>query len=175
MVRVTRVTALVWVTGSLVLAYSVSCGSSGEGPGTSSSVDGGVPLTNNEGGAGSPDGGAAQNNDQQCAPLDTQACETCCARHHQTGAGALTQALANCLCGPPVGKTGTCQSECANSDCSTSDAAAPPQSGDSCDTCERSNVLPDGGGGCGPAISSACGANSDCVALFQCWDLCAKQ
>jgi hypothetical protein len=164
------------MTGSLGLALNVSCGSSGDGGGGStSSLDGGVPLVNSDGGFVPPDAGpAAQNGDEQCAGSDPNACELCCSRRHQNGANVLTQALADCICGAPIGKTGTCQSECANSDCSASNEAGAPAQGDPCDTCERANVLADGGGACGPPISNACGQSQDCIGLFACWGLCAK-
>ena len=96
----------------------------------------------------------------------SDACYTCCANNHATGANIWDNAFFGCICGAQ----GLCQTQCANTDCSSSNDAGYPEAGDPCDICETNVTGADGG--CSPSINSACNASADCVAFDNCVNNC---
>lgn len=142
--------------------------SSGSGSGGSSSSGGG-----SGGGSGSSSGGSADGgvSDNACDMMSTDdACYNCCANNHTSGANIWNTAFYDCICSPPNGNQGLCQTQCANTDCSSSADAGAPEAGDPCDTCETDVTGADGG--CTPGITSACNASADCVAFNNCVNNC---
>jgi hypothetical protein len=148
-------------------AASSSSGSGSSSGGSSSS--GGV----SGGGSGSSSGGSADGgvSDTACDMMSTSdACYTCCANNHVSGANIWNTAFFDCICAAPNGTQGLCQSQCANTDCSSSADAGSPDAGDPCDICETDVTGADGG--CTPSINSACTASADCVAFDNCVNNC---
>jgi hypothetical protein len=156
----------------LNVACSGSATTSGNGSGTS--PDSGA-STGEAGNAGSSSGGssgggagdAGTNPDNACAALSTTACSDCCINNHQSGSTVVDNAFYDCVCGPS-----NCQTQCAQTDCSSSADAGFAEAGDPCDLCEQQAAPADGGGACGPQITAACNASADCVAFFQCENNC---
>ena len=97
-------------------------------------------------------------------------CYTCCANNHPSGADTWDNAFFDCICAAPNGTQGLCQTQCANTDCSSSADAGYPDAGDPCDICETDVTGADGG--CTPSITSACTASADCVAFANCANNC---
>jgi hypothetical protein len=182
MVRVSRVTALVVLTSSVLIAYGAACsstttGSSGPNDGPTHGTDASSSSPGKDASTGGSDAGGGQDaapgddastGDNPCAKLSGDQCGSCCEDHHQNGANTFYNAFFGCLCGAQ----GKCQTQCAQTDCSDQQDAALPQQGDPCDQCEMTNAPDDGGGACGPSISAACSGSADCKALLDCWDQC---
>lgn len=97
------------------------------------------------------------------------ACYTCCANNHASGADIWNNAFFACIC-DGNGTQGLCQTQCANTDCSSSGDAGYPDAGDPCDICETNATNADGG--CAPSIDTACNASADCVAFNNCVNNC---
>jgi hypothetical protein len=81
-------------------------------------------------------------------------CTNCCATAHQTGANTFYGTLIDCLC------TGSCGTQCAQTLCNQTNPAQPDTT---CNACIQAN-----GGSCQNAVTSACGADPDCMAFEQC-------
>jgi hypothetical protein len=118
--------------------------------------------------AGQAGDAMATNPDEACAAMsDAAACSNCCLSNHPSGASVVTSAFYGCVCTPA-----NCQTQCAQTDCSSSPDAGYPEAGDPCYVCEEQAAPYDGGGACGPQITAACNASTDCVAFFHCEDNC---
>jgi hypothetical protein len=167
--------------GSTGLGGSSSGGGSGGGDSATSSGSGGGSGSGGSsssgggsgGGSGSSSGGAADGgvSDNACDMMtDAGACYGCCANNHTSGANTWNTAFFGCICAAPNGTQGLCQTQCANTDCSSSQDAGYPEAGDPCDLCETNATAPDGG--CAPSINSACSASPDCVAFNNCVNNC---
>ncbi|MDP9033990.1 MAG: hypothetical protein M3O50_04230, partial [Myxococcota bacterium] len=102
--------------------------------------------------------------------LTAVGCTQCCAQHHPAGDPVYNTAFDDCFCAPPNGVSGLCQTQCANSDCSSLPDAAPSVTGDPCDNCVQP-LLADGGT-CRLQINSACQPSPDCVLYERCIDQC---
>jgi hypothetical protein len=148
-------------------------------PSAGGSVDSGVLATPVDSGATTPppktpkpDSGTAVDagsGDLQCYGQASDACYNCCVTNHPGGSTIYENAFYDCVCGPPVGTNGVCQSQCAQTDCSeTGDAG--PVTGDPCDTCENAAV--GDAGPCTALVNTACSASADCVAFSNCQDQC---
>jgi hypothetical protein len=150
--------------GDSAASSSSGSGSSSGGSSSSSGVSGG---------SGSSSGASADGSvsDTACDMMSTgDACYTCCANNHPSGADTWNKAFFDCICAPPNGTQGLCQSQCVNTDCSSSADAGYPDAGDPCDICETDVTGADGG--CTPSINSACTASADCVAFDNCVNNC---
>src|SRR5260370_1397653 len=124
-------------SGSGAMAISGGLGAHSGGSGASASGAGT--------GTGSPSGDAGAGSDLACIVLTTSAaCDTCCTNNHPVGEQAYQDAIGNCICGPPNGTNGVCQTQCAQTDCS-SDQDASSITGDPCDLCQTQAVDGDGG------------------------------
>jgi hypothetical protein len=150
---------------------------SGGGSGSSSGSGGGTTSSSSGGGSGSSSGGTADDagagadaNDMVCDIMPTDdGCWTCCENNHPSGSTTYENAFYDCVCGPPVGTNGVCQTQCASTDCSNNDDSGAPQPGDPCDTCESNATNPDGG--CASALATAC-TTPDCLAFSNCVNNC---
>jgi len=145
--------------------------SSGDNGGTGGGNNGGGTDGNTGGNTGGdPDGGSAPaGSDSACAAMATgDACGMCCDNNHAAGIKILDDAYGSCLCGA----SGVCQTQCAKSDCSMDQNAPAPTAGDACDKCEQTNAPGDGSGKCDKAADTACNADTDCAALYKCYDSC---
>jgi hypothetical protein len=148
---------------------SGSSSGSGSGGGSSSSGggdDGGIKPQD----AGSvPDSSVA---DLACDSMSTDdLCVACCTNNHPSGSMTYDNALYDCVCGPPVGTQGICQSQCASTDCSAAADAGSSEAGDPCDVCTSQSVASDGGA-CASSVNSMCGQDPDCLAFSNCVDNC---
>lgn len=148
---------------------ATSSGSSGgSGSGGSSGSGGGSGSGSGSSSGGAADGGISDNGCDMMT--DAEACYGCCANNHPSGANTWNTAFFGCICGAASGTQGVCQTQCANTDCSSSQDAGYPEAGDPCDLCETNATAPDGG--CTPSIESACKASPDCVAFDNCVSNC---
>jgi hypothetical protein len=148
-------------SGSGAMAISGSQGThSGGSSGGESGASAGTGSTS--------DAGAVS--DLSCAQLSATACDTCCTDNHPVGEQAYQDAVDNCICGPPNGTNAVCQTQCAQTDCS-SDQDASSVTGDPCDLCQTQAVDGDGGA-CVTQVNAACQAVVDCVAFIACEDQC---
>lgn len=167
--------AMLALSGALAAGTLTSaCSSKAGGVTTPSDSPEGGPAAAGDGGrshvpAGDGGGAPPTGPDTACA-AQPQTCVKCCETAHPTGLATSTAAFDKCICGPPVGVDGTCQTACAKSDCDPSPNAAATVPGDPCDVCET-NATGDGGA-CVASIDKACNADPDCVALTQCMDQC---
>jgi hypothetical protein len=149
--------------GSSSGSSSGSSGASSSGSsGTSSS---GGSTSSSSGSSGATDAGTDP--DLACYSMGSDACETCCENNHPSGSTIYDDAWSNCLCA-----TNTCETVCAQTDCSDSDDAGVSQSGDPCDLCQQQYLPDDGGGACGPPVNTACNGSADCIAYSNCSDNC---
>jgi hypothetical protein len=98
--------------------------------------------------------------DQDCKSQGP-GCINCCSCFHAHGVATYNAAEAACVC-----QASACQTACASSLCAS--PPANPAHGDACDTCVAGALGADAGGGCSAAITAACDADSDCVALSRC-------
>jgi hypothetical protein len=147
---------------------TASSGGAGSGSGGSSSSGGGSSGGSGSSSGGSTDGGVSDN---ACDMMtDGEACYECCSNNHTSGANIWNTAFFDCICAAPNGNQGLCQTQCANTDCSSSADAGAPEAGDPCDTCE--NDVTGADGGCTPGITTACNASTDCVAFNNCVNNC---
>jgi hypothetical protein len=159
---------------AVVLDVACSSGASagnGSGNAPDSAVSTGPASDAGSSDAGSSAGEAgdemATNPDQACAAMDASACSSCCYNNHTSGANVASSAFYSCVCTPA-----NCQTQCAQTDCNSSPDAGFPEAGDPCDLCEQQAAPYDGGGACGPQITAACNASTDCVAFFLCENNC---
>lgn len=154
---------------------SGSSGGSGSGSGglpTQDSgvvVDAGVNPPPDSGSTPAPDSGVA---DLACESLPTdEQCWNCCTNNHPSGSTVWNNAFYDCVCGPPDGTQGICQTQCAQTDCSASYDAGGPEAGDPCDTCENDSLGTDGGA-CASSVGALCGQSPDCLAFSNCFNNC---
>ena len=161
--------AMVMVSGGLA---ANACSSSTTNPASPAEAgspgDSGKPDTRV--GPGPDDAGTDAPVADPCSKLNRNACLTCCDNAHQAGVKVVNDAFDKCICGPPVGVDGKCQTQCAASDCDPSPDSGGSDAGDPCDLCETKET--DDGGACGPKIDTACAASPDCVAWNKCGDSC---
>jgi hypothetical protein len=153
---------------------SGSSGGSGSGSGglptqDSGVVDAGVNPPPDSGSTPSPDSGVA---DLACESLPTDdQCWNCCTNNHPSGSTVWNNAFYDCVCGPPDGTQGICQTQCAQTDCSAAYDAGGPEAGDPCDTCENDSLGTDGGA-CASSVGALCGQSPDCLAFSNCFNNC---
>jgi hypothetical protein len=157
---------------------SSSGGSSGAGSSGAMAISGSLSTQSGASGASASGAGASTGStsdagavsDLSCAQLSPAACDTCCTNNHPVGEQAYQDAIDNCICGPPNGTNGVCQTQCAKTDCS-GDQDASSVTGDPCDLCQTQAVDGDGGA-CASQVSAACNAVADCVTFLACEDQC---
>jgi hypothetical protein len=145
-----------------------SGGGNGSGGGTgggSGGMDAGSPGNTRDSATPLVDAGGSVDPDMACYGMDAGACANCCYTNHTAGGTVADNAFYGCICAAM-----TCQTQCAQSDCS--DEGGAPTPGDPCDLCEQQNAPLDGGGSCGPQITAACNASPDCVAFINCESNC---
>jgi hypothetical protein len=158
---------------------SSGSGSSGSGSGSGSGglptqdsgvvVDAGVNPQPDSGSTPLPDSGVA---DLACESLPTDdQCWNCCTNNHTSGSTVWNNAFYDCVCGPPDGTQGICQTQCAQTDCSAAYDAGGPEAGDPCDTCENDSLGTDGGA-CASSVGTLCGQSPDCLAFSNCFNNC---
>jgi hypothetical protein len=159
---------------TFAIVLDVACGgSTSAGTGTGNAPDSAVstgPASDagaSAGEAGAAGDAAATNPDQACAKMGGIACSNCCVSNHPNGVNVAAAAFYGCVCTP-----GNCQTQCAQTDCNSSPDAGYPEAGDPCYVCEEQAAPIDGGGACGPQITTACNASPDCLAFFQCENGC---
>jgi hypothetical protein len=114
------------------------------------------------------DAGATSAQDLACA-LSGDGCPDCCATNHATGENVYDDVFNDCTCGPPNGTLGVCQTQCAQTDCSSDPDAGSSVTGDPCDLCEQQSVSD---GGCVAPLNTACQPVPDCVLYAACLNLC---
>jgi hypothetical protein len=114
------------------------------------------------------DAGATSAQDLACS-LSGDACSACCATNHPVGEPVYDNVVNDCTCGPPNGTLGVCQTQCAQTDCSSDPDAGSSVSGDPCDLCEQQSVTD---GGCVAPLNTACQPVPDCVLYAGCVNLC---
>jgi hypothetical protein len=153
---------------------AASGNSTGEGSGSSSPVsDASVQHTNRPADAGkesaapSPDASAK---DITCLLMSGDACTACCATNHPVGEPVYNNVINDCTCGPPIGMQGACQTQCAQTDCSSDSDAGSSVTGDPCDLCEENSL--DVGGACLTALNTDCEPLADCALYSNCVNLC---
>jgi hypothetical protein len=123
--------------------------------------------------AGQPDTGGGDTGgdpDLQCYGQSAELCYQCCVTNHPSGSMTYEGAFYDCMCAPPVGTQGACQTQCAQSDCSSAADGGGSMTGDPCDLCEMAAI--GDGGACASPLNTACGASADCLAFSNCQDNC---
>jgi hypothetical protein len=175
-----HVSRLVALTLGSALALSVACSSTTEQqPGSSTDETDPAPAKPpGEKGTAKPapapvEQESPKTGDEACAVKGTaQACQTCCAQGHQKGYQTYFGALLACACtgaGGDAGAAGACAAECKDTVCK----ATPSNPDAACNAC-LSEVLADQSAACTAPLTSACQADTDCVALLGCAQGCPQ-